>query len=169
MHKAYILSYEKDFLGSESETIKVLNIAKELNDQEFIYECYVFLGASLVGLGNYEKALEYHQKSLLQIKSVDEETYKPIFQAQTLNNIGFVYLNINKFKEASDIFAEGLKIKNLKEIQPVLYASLLDNFAYSRFKINNTEGLKDFITALNLRDDLHEDYGKINSRIHLTE
>ncbi|RTL13557.1 MAG: hypothetical protein EKK56_05035 [Flavobacteriaceae bacterium] len=105
----------------------------------------------------------------MQIKNVDEETYKPIFQAQTLNNIGFVYLNINKFKEASDIFAEGLKIKNLKEIQPVLYASLLDNFAYSRFKINNTEGLKDFITALNLRDDLHEDYGKINSRIHLTE
>ncbi len=169
LHKAYILSYEKDFLGSESETIKVLNIAKELNDQELIYECYVNLGTSLVGLGNYEKALEYHQKSLLQIKEIKDENYRPLLQAQTLNNIGFVYLNINKFKEASAIFGEGLKIKNLKDIQPVLYASLLDNFAYSRFKINNSSGLKDFITALNLRDELDEDYGKINSRIHLTE
>jgi len=169
LHKAYILSYEKDFIGSETETIKVLNIAKKIKDQELIYECYVNLGKVLTGLGNYEKALEYYQKSLLQIKKVNEEAYKPIFQAQTLNNIGFVYLSINKFQEASQVFAEGLKINNLKEVQPVLYTSLLDNYAYSRFKINNNEGLKDFITALKISDEIKDIYGKINSRIHLTE
>lgn len=169
LHKAYILLYEKDFLGSESETIKVLNIAKEINDQSLIYECYVNLGSSLSGLGDYNKALEYHQKALLQIKEIEDENYKPLFQAQTLNNIGFVYLSINKFNEASQIFEEGLKINNLKEIQPVLYTSLLDNFAYSRFKINKNEGLKDFQTALAVRDEIDDVYGKINSRIHLTE
>lgn len=169
LHKAYILLYEKDFLGSESETIKVLNIAKEINDQSLIYECYVNLGSSLSGLGDYNKALEYHQKALLQIKKIEDENYKPLFQAQTLNNIGFVYLSINKFNEASQIFEEGLKINNLKEIQPVLYTSLLDNFAYSRFKINKNEGLKDFQTALAVRDEIDDVYGKINSRIHLTE
>jgi len=169
LHKAYILLYEKDFLGSESETIKVLNIAKEINDQSLIYECYVNLGSSLSGLGDYNKALEYHQKALLQIKKIEDENYKPLFQAQTLNNIGFVYLSINKFNEASQIFEEGLKINNLKEIQPVLYTSLLDNFAYSRFKINKNEGLKDFQTALAVRDEIDDLYGKINSRIHLTE
>lgn len=169
LHKAYILSYEKDFLGSESETIKVLSIAKELKDEYLIYESYANLGSSLSGLGNYEKALEYHQKALLQIKKIEDENYKPLLQAQTLNNIGFVYLSINKFNEASQIFEEGLKINNLKEIQPVLYTSLLDNFAYSRFKINKNEGLKDFQTALAVRDEIDDVYGKINSRIHLTE
>ena len=169
LHKTYILSYEKDFIGSETETIKVLNIAKEINDQTLIYECYVNLGTSLSGLGNYEKALEYHQKALLQIKNIEDENYKPIFQAQTLNNIGFVYLSINKFNEASQIFAEGLKIKNIKEIQPVLYSSLLDYYAYSKFKINKNEGLQDFKTALEVRDEINDVYGKINSRIHLTE
>jgi signal transduction histidine kinase len=169
LHKTYILSYEKDYLGSESETIKVLNIAKEIKDESLIYECYVNLGSALSGLGNYEKALEYHQKSLLQIKKIEDENYKPILQAQALNNIGFVYLNINKFNEASQIFAEGLKINNLKDIQPVLYTSLLDNFAYSRFKINKNEGLTDFQTALMVRDEINDIYGKINSRIHLTE
>jgi len=169
LHKAYILSYEKDFLGSESETIKVLSIAKELKDEYLIYESYANLGSSLSGLGDYEKALEYHQKALLQIKKIEDENYKPLFQAQTLNNIGFVYLSINKFNEASQIFEEGLKINNLKEIQPVLYTSLLDNFAYSRFKINKNEGLKDFQTALAVRDEIDDVYGKINSRIHLTE
>lgn len=169
LHKTYILSYEKDFLGSETETIKVLNIAKEIKDESLIYESYANLGNSLSGLGNYEKALEYHQKALHQIKKIEDENYKPIFQAQTLNNIGFVYLSINKFNEASQIFAEGLKINNIKAIQPVLYTSLLDNYAYSRFKINNKEGLNDFETALIVRDQIDDVYGKINSRIHLTE
>ena len=169
LHKAYILLYEKDYLGSESETIKVLNIAKEIKDESLIYECFVNLGSSLSGLGNYNKSLEYHQKALVQIRKIEDENYKPLLQAQTLNNIGFVYLSINKFKEASEIFAEGLKIEKLQEIQPVLYTSLLDNFAYSRFKINKNEGLKDFQTALTVRDEIDDVYGKINSRIHLTE
>lgn len=169
LHKAYILLYEKDFLGSESETIKVLNIAKEIKDESLVYESYVNLGSSLSGLGNYEKALEYHQKALTQIKNIEDENYKPVFQAQTLNNIGFVYLSINKFNEASQIFAEGLKIENLKDIQPVLYASLVDNYGYSVFKIDKNKGLQDFQKALAVRDEIGDILGKINSRIHLTE
>ena len=169
LHKTYILSYEKDYLGSESETIKVLNIAKEIKDESLIYECYVNLGSALSGLGNYEKALEYHQKALTQIKNIEDENYKPVFQAQTLNNIGFVYLSINKFNEASQIFAEGLKIENLKDIQPVLYASLIDNYGYSVFKIDKNKGLQDFQKALAVRDEIGDILGKINSRIHLTE
>ena len=169
LHKAYILSYEKDFIGSDIETIKVLNVANEIKDQELIYECYVNLGSSLVGLGNYEKALEYHQKSLSQIKEIENDNYKPLLQAQAINNIGFVYLNLGKFKEAGEIFTEGLKINNLKEIQPVLYISLLDNFAYSRFKINKNEGVKEFKEALELGDEIDDIYSKINIRVHLVE
>lgn len=169
LHKAYILSYEKDFIGSEIETVKVLNVATEIKDQELIYECFVNLGVSLSGLGNYEKALEYHQKSLSQIKNIKNENYKPILQAQAINNIGFVYLNLGKFKEAGEIFEEGLKINNLKEIQPVLYISLVDNYAYSRFKINKNEGLNGFKTALELGDEIDDIYSKINIRVHLVE
>ena len=169
LHKAYILSYEKDFIGSEIETVKVLNVATEIKDQELIYECFAHLGRSLSGLGNYEKALEYHQKSLSQIKEIENDNYKPLLQAQAINNIGFVYLNLGKFKEAGEIFTEGLKINNLKEIQPVLYISLLDNFAYSRFKINKNEGLKEFKEALELGDEIDDIYSKINIRVHLVE
>lgn len=169
LHKAYILSYEKDFIGSEIETVKVLNVANEIKDQELIYECYVNLGISLSGLGNYEKALEYHQKSLSQIKKIENENYKPILQAQAINNIGFVYLNLGRYKEAGEIFAEGLKIKNLIEIQPVLYVSLIDNYSYSRFKINKNEGLNGFKTALEIGDKINDTYSKLNIRIHLVE
>ncbi|MFD2908485.1 tetratricopeptide repeat protein [Flavobacterium ardleyense] len=169
LHKAYILHYEKDFVGSESETVKALNLAIELKDDYLIYECYTHLGSSLSGLGDYEKALEYHQKSLLQIKKLENENYKPILQAQTLNNIGFVYQSINKHEEATQIFIEGLKIKNLESIQPILYASLLDNYSFSRFKINPKEGLEDFKKALKVNEKIDHAYGKVNSRLHLTE
>lgn len=169
LHKAYVLSYEKDFLGCESETIRVLNFADQIEDEFLIYECYTNLGTALSGLGDHEKALEYHQKALLEVKTVNDEFYKPIMQAQTLNNIGFVYLSVNKLNEASEIFSEGLKNKNLKDFQPVLYASLLDNYSYSRFKINSKEGLEDFKKALNVRNEINDIQGKVNSLNHLTE
>ena len=169
LHKAYVLYYEKDFLGSESETIRVLNFANDVIDELLIYECYSHLGASLSGLGDYEKALEYHQKALLEVKKIKNEVYKAIYKAQTLNNIGFIYLNVNKLNEASQIFSEGLKIKDLEDLQPVLYASLLDNYSYSRFKINPEEGLEDFKKVLNFRNEISDIQGKVNSLNHLTE
>lgn len=169
LHKAYILLFEKDFLGSETETIKVLNIAKELNDNSLIYECYVNLGSSLLGLRNYQKALDYHQKALRQIESVEDKNYHTLLRAQTFNNIGFVYLNMNKFLEATEYFSQGLEIKDLKKIQPVLYSALLDNYAFSKYKINKSDGNKEFLEALKIRDSINDIAGKINSRIHLTE
>ena len=169
LHKSYILLFEKDFLGSETETIRALNIANELGNNSLVYECYVNLGSSLLGLGNYSKALDYHQKAFLKIESVEDKNYHPILRAQTLNNIGFVYLNMNNYDKAVENFYLGLKIENLFYIQPVLYSALLDNYAYSKFKINKEDALKDFNKALKIRDSIDDIAGKINSRIHLTE
>lgn len=169
LHKAYILLYEKDFLGSETETIRVLNLATKLNDNSLIYECYVNLGSSLLGLGNYNKALEYHQKALKQIEYVEDPNYHSILKAQTYNNIGFVYLSTSDFAEAIKNFSQGLKIDNIKNQHLVLYAALLDNYAYSNFKNKTSYNETDFIESLKIRDSINDIAGKINSRIHLVE
>lgn len=169
LHKAYILLYEKDFLGSETETIRVLNIANEINDNSLIYECYVNLGSSLLGLGNFQKALDYHLKALEQIESVEDKNYHSILRAQTYNNIGFVYLTMNKFDDAIKNFSLGLKIANIKNLHLVLYTALLDNYAYSNFKNKTSSDEKDFIKSLKIRDSINDVAGKINSRVHLTE
>lgn len=169
LHKAFVLYYEKDFLGSEAETIRVLNLADNVTDELLIYECYSHLGTSLSGIGDHEKALEYHQKALLEVKKIKNESFKPIFQAQTLNNIGYVYLSVNKFNESNQIFSEALKIKNLEDLQPVIYASLLDNYGYSQFKINPKQGLVNFKEAFNVSDKLNDIQGKATSLTHLTE
>ena len=169
LHKAYILLYEKDFLGSETETIRVLNIANEINDNSLIYECYVNLGSSLLGLRNFQKALDYHVKALEQIESVEDKNYHSIFRAQTYNNIGFVYLSMNQFDNAIKNFSLGLKIENIKNLHLVLFTALLDNYAYSNFKNKTSSDEKDFIESLKIRDSINDVAGKVNSRIHLTE
>ncbi|AWM13557.1 ATP-binding protein [Flavobacterium sediminis] len=169
LHIAYVLLYEKDFLGSEAQTIKVLNIAKELRDQGLIYECYVNLGSSLAGLKNYEKSLEYHFKALKQTDNLQKDIYTPLYKAQVLNNIGYVYLIQNKFDKALEYYSVALKNEKVREIHPVLYSSILDYYAYSNFKLNNDNALKDFNNALKIRDSINDTAGKIKSRTHLSE
>lgn len=169
LHKSNILLLEKDFLGSEAQTIKALNIALQHNDAALIYECYVNLGSSLLGLKNYEKALEYHSKALMKIEDIEIESYKPILKAQTYNNIGFVYLNLNNFEAAHNYFSRGLEVANIKQLYPALYTSLVGFSAYSKFKSNKNEGLDGFALALKMSDSINDVGGKINSRIHLVE
>lgn len=169
LHKALVLLYEKDYLGSEAQTIKVLDIAKELNDETLIYECYVNLGSSILGLKNYKVALEYYKKALHQIDEIKDKNYKQILSAQMFNNIGFVYLNLEQYENALTNFEKGLKIKNIKEIHPIIFASLLDRKSYSMFKKNPNDGFEGFNLALQISDSINDIAGKIKSRIHLTE
>ena len=169
LHKAYLLLYEKDYLGSETETIKALNLSIDIGDDTLIYECYVNLGSSLLGLQNYEKALFYHKKSLVQLEKLKSSPFYNIFKAQTFNKIGLVYQNDNKHENAINDFSKGLDIENLLQLQPVIYSSLLDNYGYSKFKLNNNEGFKELSRALSVSDSINNLLGIINSKIHLSE
>ncbi|NJM81011.1 MAG: hypothetical protein HC854_17920 [Flavobacterium sp.] len=169
LHKAYVLLYEKDFLGSETVTIKALDFSLEINDNMLIYQCYGNLGSSLLGLGNYQKALDYQNKALEQLEKLKENYLYRDFKAQTFNNLGLVYQNSNQHEKAIQNFQNGLKIENLLQNQPVLYASLLDNLAYSKFKLNNKDGFLELNKALSLSDSINNIAGIIRSKIHLTE
>ncbi|MEZ4787486.1 MAG: histidine kinase [Flavobacterium haoranii] len=168
LHKALILLYERDFVGSEAQTIKAINIAKEINDTELLYECYANLGNSQLGLKNYNEALNYHLKGLDEIKNVTLENYVPILKAQSYNNIGHVYLSMSNYNKAKEYLAQGLAIPKLHELQPIFYSSLLDYYAYANYKLKN-EAENDFLKALKIRDSINDTAGRIKSRIHLTE
>lgn len=169
LHIAYVLLYERDYLGSEAQTIKVLNIANEINDAGLIYECYVNLGSSLLGLKNYEKALEYNLKALNQIENLESDIYTPLYKAQVLNNIGYVYINLNQYSNALKHYSKALEIKNFKQLHPILYSSVLSYSSYSKYKLNDKSAILGLQETLKIRDSINDVAGKIKSRIHLTE
>ncbi|WP_428230945.1 tetratricopeptide repeat-containing sensor histidine kinase [Flavobacterium sp.] len=159
-----------DFFESEITVFKALKALKnKKNVNNDLYDSYNLLGIIYNDREEYDKALEYHNKALfiLEDKSIPLELQ---LKATSLNNIGFVYLNMHNFNQAKIYFKKGLEQKDLFNGNTVLYAMLLDNLAYSKFKSKEFKGLPvEFYSALKIRDSLKLSSGIILNRIHLSE
>ncbi|GGF20969.1 ATP-binding protein [Flavobacterium limi] len=169
LSKALLQYNEGDFYGSEKAIFNALRVIKGKNNNDILYEAYNLLGILYNELGEYEKAIEFHNKA---IASIDDKIIPVEFQskATSLNNIGFVYQNLNDYKKANFYFQEGLKEKNLFNQKPELYAILMDNLAYSQFKLNQNQDLPGlFYKALKIRDSLQLTAGITASKMHLSE
>lgn len=169
LNKANLQYNESDFLASEISVFNALRVIKDEKSKDILYESYNLLGIIYNELAEYDKAIEYHNKALA---SVDEEVIPSEFQskATSLNNIGLVYQNLNMHKQAKNYFQQGLEQQNLSIQKAFVYAMLLDNLAYSKFKLNESEGLPElFYRSLKLRDSLGLTSGIFLNKIHLSE
>ena len=161
---------ESDLFGSEMSVLKALRVIQGEKTNDIEYESYNLLGIIYNELGEFDKAMEYHNKAL---NSIDDKTTPVEFQsrATSLNNMGLVYQNSNQYKLAIPYFQNGLEQKsNLIKYKPAVYAMILDNLAYSRFKTKESTGLPSlFYQSLKIRDSLELTTGIIISKIHLSE
>ncbi|SNR54733.1 Histidine kinase [Flavobacterium sp. ov086] len=168
--KADLQLHEGDFFESEITVFKALKILKtKKNVSKELYESYNLLGIIYNEREEYDKALEYHNKalSMLNDKSISLEFQ---LKAISLNNIGYVYLNMHNFNQAKNYFKKGLEQKDLFNGNTALYAILLDNLAYSKFKSEDFTDLpSQFYRALKIRDSLKIEPGIILNKIHLSE
>ncbi|WPO79891.1 tetratricopeptide repeat protein [Flavobacterium sp. KACC 22761] len=170
LSKASLQYNEGDFFESEIAVFKALSLLKkQKNVNDLLYDCYNLLGILYNDREEYDKSLEFHKKAIavLKDKTIPSELQ---LEATSLNNIGFVYINLNDYEQAKEYFQKGLNQKNLFQEKNVLYAMLLDNLAYSKFKLRDFTGLPDqFERALAIRDSLGLKSAAVSSRIHLSE
>jgi signal transduction histidine kinase len=169
LNKAMLQYNESDFSGSEISAIKALRVLKGEKADDTVYELFNLLGTVYNELGEYDKAIEFHNKAL----SLNDETVPIEIQskATSMNNMGLVYLNLNQYKKAIPYFQKGLEQKkDLLLYKPFVYALLLENLGYSRFKLKETKDLPElFYESLKMRDSLKLTAGIIISQIHLSE
>ncbi|MDI6048556.1 tetratricopeptide repeat protein [Flavobacterium sp. XS2P24] len=169
LNKALLQYSESDFSGSEIAVFNALRVIKGEKANDILYDSYNFLGVLYNEREEYDRAVEFHTKALA---SIDNEVLPSVFQskATSLNNLGFVYQNMNNHKQAMSYFRQGLDQKNLLIDKPSLYAMILDNLAYSKFKLSESEELPElFYQSLKLRDSLQLTAGIITNKIHLSE
>ncbi|MHC0446638.1 tetratricopeptide repeat-containing sensor histidine kinase [Flavobacterium sp. 3-218] len=168
--KANLQYQEGALFESEVTIFKALSILKKLeNVSNQLYDCYNTLGILYNDREEYNKSLEFHNKALeiLKDKSIPAELQ---LEAISLNNIGYVYLGMKNYKKAKYYFHQGLIQDDLYKGNPKLYAMLLDNLAYAKFRMRESEGLpKQFYQALKIRDSLDLTSGVILNKIHLAE
>lgn len=166
---AFILLYESDFTGSEIAASKAL-IFLDQNKLYQIYDAYNLLGIASNEMQNFDKALEYHNKAYQHYLN-NNLISKNHLGASSLNNIGYVYQNVGNHVNAIDKFRIALQDPNLQEDSPGLYAMLLDNLAYSKFKLKDYKDLPQlYLDALAIREAVKTDLsGIILNKIHLSE
>ena len=148
------------------------------NSKQSASEAEVFLLYKFLYLNNYgyyyqnpkapdnTSSLQYYKQSLFIAKKLKQQNKI----AQAYNNIGYAYLKNDNYEQAKKYFQKGLEQENVFKDKPSLYAMLVDNLAYSEFKLNEMEGLPDlFYKSLKIRDDLQLTTGIIASKLNLSE
>lgn len=169
LKKGIIQFFANDYLGADLSTSHAYNLLKESDDKQTVYQAISMLGIISNEMKDYNRAVQRHFEALNVLKQ--NNISNDFYQIETsLNNIGNVYQNLEQNSEAVKNFKQALKNQSLSTGSPDLYAILLDNLAYSEFKLHNTSNLPMlFYRSLKIRDSLNNTSGVILSKIHLSE
>lgn len=169
IRQAEVLWNENDYFTSETSALDALKYLRNTNDKQKNYEALVLLGIISNALKNYNTALEYLQKALELAESNKLQSISPL--ETTLNNIGNVYQGAGNNKLAIKNFERALQSKNLYTENPLLLSVLLDNLAYSKYKLgergNDVETL--FEKSITIKDSLRYYSGMSFSETRLGE
>lgn len=132
------LCYEQAFaIAQQRDNIDNLNMV----------DCYSKLGSLYFTQGEYSRALEYHQKSLISLNETPGEN--PSYVARVYNNIGIVYQKMMKYDTAWIYLQKALDIRRntLGNNHPEV-ALLLNNCANNlALEKNNSKALEYFQEA----------------------
>ncbi|WP_405606100.1 ATP-binding protein [Polaribacter sp. Asnod1-A03] len=160
---AFIKGRYRDFSGSEVLTIKAIEIFKNLKIYKHLYLSYNRMALLQYDIKEYERALFYHQKALQYLSEVkDQKNYYAI----SLNNIGLTNLKNNNYKKALEYFDDALNENKTREN----YARIIDNKAYCRLMLNDTNRVKkDMLLSLHIRDSTNNKAGIVYSKIRLSK
>ncbi|GAA3589159.1 ATP-binding protein [Flavivirga amylovorans] len=161
----------RDYTSSEKTLIKAINLSKSLPDNNKKYyhlaSLYNIIGLNSKNQKSYDKSIEYYDKALLinnklsddyeingYIKKEENYLYAKI-------NLAEVYSKKKDYKKALSIHEELLKDKNLLKKDPLAYAAIINNKAYTLFlaKNNNIRYIESlFSEAYKINDSLNALY-----------
>lgn len=157
----------RDYTGAEINAIKAIEYLKPLNEYKQLYNCYNLMGVIYNSLNEFDKSLEYYHDALSYLEFF-ENTEE--MRLGTLNNIGSLYLNKEDYPMASFYFKQVISIDSLEQVDPVVYAKALSNYARTRLSLKDTIGLRpEFSEALMLQDNINDISGMALTHYFLAE
>jgi len=167
LNMAILQENVKDYIGSEAATVRAVEVFENQGKKKQQYIAYSNLGIVSNGLDQYDEAIRYHQKAIEmagEIKDYD-------LQAISMNNLGVVYENKAKYDSSVYYYQQALEKEQLKEKNLRVYAMLLDNLAYSEFKMDpeHPKAMADSREALQIRIDIEHASGQLINKLHLAE
>ncbi|WP_100613639.1 tetratricopeptide repeat-containing sensor histidine kinase [Confluentibacter citreus] len=152
----------QDYIGSQTTLIQSINLLLTVPENKetlgILSTEYNSLGLTLLRLKEYDRALNYFQKSIDISKETPDEHEKKLYAKI---NIAEVYKQMGDHKKVFDIYDELLEDPDLFKKDPSSYGIILSNIAYTMFlskdkKIATIDSL--FNKAHNIFEDLQLPY-----------
>ncbi|RKE98474.1 tetratricopeptide repeat-containing sensor histidine kinase [Ichthyenterobacterium magnum] len=132
---SYLQQYDKDYFGSEENTVRAIKIFTSLPESEAVLDqlwiLYNQIGIISFKLNNYEKALEYYNKALEISEKMDGEVgyYNTLYSK---NNQAIVYRKIEDLDKSIELYQSVIDENDLDVNDPSFYALTLGNLAYAK-------------------------------------
>ncbi|WP_299225548.1 tetratricopeptide repeat-containing sensor histidine kinase [uncultured Psychroserpens sp.] len=170
---ANIQQVENDFIGSEENAIKAIEVLQKLPKTEDVLDdlwiLYNLLGINALNLKLYQKSLEYHDEALKISSKMEFGEYNRLY---SINNEAFVYRKLGDLDKAIDFYSRILEKDNLYDEDPSFYALILENIAYTRFingdkELNSIETL--FQRAYKISDSIEDPITKVGVTISMAK
>ncbi|MFH6961924.1 ATP-binding protein [Flavobacterium plurextorum] len=159
---ACIQQVNGDYYGSKETVTEALPYVKK--NKAYTAELNNLLGIADKELSLYDDAILYYKKAVNGYTS-------PVGRQMSLNNIAVIYIHQKKYDEAIVLLESLLRKKILIEkAQAAKRSIIIDNLGYAYFKNEMTEkGLQLMNEALQLRNEVKDTYGSIESYLHLAD
>ena len=174
LYKSYIYYNIGEYILCEVEAVRALELLQEDNRTTHVYNCLNLIATALEGQNNIKASLKYYNDALKYLNNFREVGYSEadieIYKASCYNNMGGAYVKLGNYSKAIALYGEAIEFNNLENRATYLYAKLLNNLAYAKFKANDNIGLPEmFYRSLQIRESLNNKSGIIASNIHLGE
>lgn len=168
LEMASLLYITNNFIESEKNALEAVKIAQASGFKDLEYVGLANLAMLSTDEKDYSTGIRYNKRAL----EILDNHYFPeefLFRETTLNNLGVTFQSQGDDNQALKVFDIALSNPIVKQDRK-LYAMLLDNQAYSNFKIGNRRSVGDSMNkALGLRRSIRDVPGEIINLIHLSE
>jgi signal transduction histidine kinase len=146
-NKAYLLYYEGNYVESEIEVIKALNLLKNKKNLLYLYRCYSLQGSNHLELEEYEKALIYFREASnvlieLQKQNKDIDSFYD-YNFTNIIDICNVYDEQKNYSKSVIELKKILKSNQVKDF-PNLYHAVIGNLGYSLMKNGKYEEAREY-------------------------
>lgn len=160
---ACIQQVNGDYYGSKETVTEALPYVKK--NKQYIASINNRLGIADKELSLYNDAIFYYKEA------VKGYTADPVGKQMALNNIAVVYIQQKKYDKAIALL-ESLLTKNLLQEKTLVSKKslIIDNLGYAYFKKGMDEkGLNLMNEGLQIRNEIKDTYGSIESYLHLAD
>ena len=167
LNMARIQEKFRDYTGSEVSTFRSLRVFEKMNKHLQLYIAYTTLGVIYNGIEDVSNSRKYHLKAIEEAEVMKDSS----MLSSSYNNIGVMWQDDKKYLASIQSFQSALKYKRLKNKNPEVFANVIDNLAYSYYKLGSSRQKYYSLSkrAKRIRDSISHRSGIIMSNIHFGE